>query len=247
LPIIPIGAGYSLTKDAIQQIYKLWRRKKPLRITVESGIGDEWSVALPSREIMHNFSGENLYGAQIRNRLVERGGADFHATPIRLRIANISKDVVDVRNIRAVRTRIEPPFRAAKIFHSSAGDKVIPYLCYDLDRQRPAAFEMTFEEETGTWSRAQQPYFTSKYISLQPQETFETYVIGTTQSIYCEWHLEIDFAAGKKDGFIVAKNANAPFKTSGSPPGGFETEWWWVWWEQDPSKRGFRSSSEFLH
>ncbi|URN05501.1 hypothetical protein LUW74_20755 [Actinomadura madurae] len=202
-------------------------------------------MALPSQQAMVDFPTDDIYNKRIRDLLLERGGADYRLTPLRLHVENLSSDVVDIRNIRAKRTHTASPFRAAKIYHPTAGERTIPYLHYNLDDSEPSAWEMTYSPDTGEWVSEKRPYFTAKYISLQPKETFEIYIFGAAQRIYCEWNLEIDFILGKDYGCIPVHDTNGPFKTSGTPQEGFETDWHWVWWEADVDRRGFYPSSHF--
>jgi hypothetical protein len=218
--------------------------EKPLRITVETLVGDAWTVTLSSEEAMYGFPEQPGIGRDIHDLLIERGAADHEVTQMRLHLENISTDTIDVRNIRAVKTAEGTPNSAAKIHHSSAGSCSILSLRYRLDDVSPLAWETSYDFFDEWKNIGAGPYFATNRISLQPKETFEIIISGTAENIYCEWHLEIDILVAGETAYLEADNNGVPFRTSGTPDGGFNSDWTWVWWEQEAERRGFRRDSE---
>lgn len=129
-----------------------------------------------------------------------------------------------------------------KIRHPSAGDSTIPHLRYILDHTEPRAHEVTYNAVDGERRVGDTPYFSSKRISLVPQETFEFNISAIAYGIYCEWHLELLCTIAGESGHILVDNDGAPFRTSGNPIDGFDSDWLWVWW--DTEQRGFHLTSE---
>lgn len=242
-PIIST-TGTAAARMGTKQAFKLWRRKKPIRITAETIVGDEWAVTLPSEGLMDDFPSQPGYGKDIHDLLIGRGAADHQYTDVRLRLENIAQETVDVRNIRAVKTVEDTPHHTTRMYHPTAGESAIPFLRYQLNERAPAAVQMEYDYESATWTEHKAPYFANKRISLQPKETFEFYIRGVAEDLYCEWHLEVDFIIASKTGYLEADNDGIPFRTSGTPADGFSSDWLWVWWEIDPKDQGFRLASE---
>jgi hypothetical protein len=239
--IISVSDGFGIAQAIAGPAIKRWRRKKPIRVIAETTVGDGWEVVLRSNEAIEDFNSTLGIGREIHDFMMTRGAADYEITHVRLHMQNVSNDTVDIRDIRIVKTASSSPYSAAKIRHPSAGESTIPHLRYVLDHMDPRAHEITYDAVSKEHI-ADAHYFASKRISLVPQETFEFNISGIANEIYCEWHLELLCTIAGESGYIIVDNDGVPFRTSGNPVDGFDSDWLWVWW--DPEKRGLHLSSE---
>jgi hypothetical protein len=240
-----VGPLVATAKGISRFGWKYWRRKKPIRATVETDVSGGWAVAFSSTDGLRDIPGRRISSRDVHDMLMRYGAADYETTRFRLHLENTSKETVDIRNIRIVKTVQAAALSAAYAYYTPAGESRVRYLRYRLDDPAPEAWEMSLDYGSREWRQVEEaPYFSTKRISLQPGETSEFHISAAAKSVYCEWHLVIDFLVAGKIRSFVLDNHGSPFRTSGQPQSGFATDWRWVWWKDADGERGLHLASE---
>lgn len=205
------------------------RRARPLAVSVEPVVGDEWSVVfsgqLPSDALALEGTSESR---KVYERLRELGAADYRETRLRLTVRGAADTTVVVRGIRPL-VQQSLPLGGTLVHCPTAGANAATLLVFDLDDPDAVAWEFT---EDGLRERVgSRPFFDNHNVTLAPGEVHDFVIVGKAASAYVEWSLEVNLEIeGKPQCWEITYN-DRTFKTSGDPAGGFLESLEWAWYE----------------
>lgn len=212
-----------------RQIPRLWRKKRPVEVSVEPVIGDYWAVAFAGEmPEASEIEGIERNGRKLYDWLCAHGAVDFSETRLRITVRGLSDDTVVIRNIRA-EVHHNPPFSGTYVRCPTAGANSATLLVFDLDEEAPAGWE--WQERGGRERVGEMPFFELKNVTLARGEVHEFIIIGHTSKYLARWRLYLDLEIGKHRKSIPLFDSDKAFETSGLPESVFGTTLEWAWYD----------------
>jgi hypothetical protein len=207
-------------------------RKPPLTTTAKYiwGEGVEWAMKgkLPpdaQRQFeqlteIQSWSQDNLN--RLHALLQQNGGVRFEAlydndtkthigesTPLRIIVSGNRSSPVVIQDMHVHILKRESPISGSLFYGEPQGEGNTIGLAFNLDAPDPIALR-TGKEGLPT----DQPYFSRKFVTLQPGEPIVFNILAYTKRCYCEWELVIDTVVAGKSQKLVVRDEGQPFRTT---------------------------------
>ncbi|MBB2745643.1 UNVERIFIED_ORG: hypothetical protein FHR35_005506 [Microbispora rosea subsp. rosea] len=230
--LINAGGGIlaALAVGIVTLLLIRWRRRVPISATLARPVPEPWHLSLfgllpQNLHLPHNPTIESVY----QWLLLDQGAVDYRQTTLRLYLTNIAKETVVIHNIRVLRQRVRPVARGALITSPGGGSNESIQLAYNLDEEKPEAWETSFPERERLGVA---PYFKLHSITLTPGETVDLTISAVVEKSAVDWRLAIECMVGtKKRSIRIPEDRKSLFRTTGHPKQGFLSYWHWVWYD----------------
>ena len=215
-----------------------WKRRvrPPLEVTVEHVHKEPWAIALQSLPAEDEWLQGNFATGIVADWLIGSGGADVSDTFLELSIASRSQGDVVISDLKPFIRSKPPCIAGTSVYCASAGAGTAIKIGFDLDAHEPVALELKEGDYFASFDPAG-PYFRSgKHIVVAPGEIVKVLIHARAAKANYTWDLIATVATttrrtNREPWRIPLNDARKPFRTTGRPNNGYESEMIWAWHE----------------
>lgn len=207
---------------------KVRRRNNPLAITEQVISKEPWEQVFsqPITQELVESTPAGMPAERSYEWFKEQGGSDHGSTRVRIRLQNKISETVDIKLVVS-KNYLGSPLKQARVTHPTAGANAVPVLIFDLDSDKPEAWEGSLEfgvERTG-----HSPYFDRNLYSLSPGEIGEFIILGQAHVSHWEWGIEVIYRINNTEGIV---RLDGKYRTSGSvETDEIREKWLYAWLE----------------
>lgn len=223
-----IAGGIVLTARGVSRVMRM--RMRPIGVSCERRVKDEWSVAFSGGmpRAARKIEGGDHHAREVYDWLLTHRAVDVGDTRLRLTLRGLADDLVVVRDIR-IDARQSPPLSGTNVTCPTAGANSATLLLFDLEDPSSGAWEC--REDGGRQIVGDASFFENHNVSLGKGEVHDFIILGQTFASLVEWRMYVDIEVAGRRKTIIVDDSGKPFRTTGTPLGGFAETLDWEWWE----------------